>query len=103
MSVVRMLPLVLVFQVALAGPALRGDEESSLAADEAIVKGAGLRTDGPALLEFFAKLTLDAGDKATLQRLIEQLGDQSFRVREKASAELKKWGRSALPYLRRAT
>src|SRR5262249_51793622 len=72
------------------------------AADEATLKDAGLKTDGPALLDFFRKRTLSEADKAKLAGLVRKLGDPSFKMREQASASLLTAGRSALPFLRSA-
>src|SRR5262245_39220485 len=68
--------------------------------DEQLLRAAGLESDGPALLEFFRKQT---ADETTLQRsrvLIDRLGSDSFRVREKASRELATFGPAILPLLR---
>jgi hypothetical protein len=76
-----------------------------LAADEsaeAICKNAGQKTDGPSLLEYFKKRTASEAAKARLADLVTQLGDKSFRVREKASAELVAAGRMAVPFLQSA-
>jgi HEAT repeat protein len=71
-------------------------------ADEAVVKEAGLQTDGPALLDFFRKLTLGETDRARVLALIRDLGDDDFAVRQKASAGLLELGPVAQPLLREA-
>src|SRR5262245_50870499 len=101
MSVARMPLVAVVLPFWFINPT-SPDEQASLATDEALLKGAGLKTDGPALLEFFRKNTLHARERERLQQLVHQLGDPSFRVREQAAAELMKLGRIALPSLRRA-
>jgi HEAT repeat protein len=70
--------------------------------DEKLLKEAGARTDGPALVEFLrgrlpAEVTADK-----LATLVKQLGDDDFNVRDRASAELRALGVRALPALRRA-
>jgi HEAT repeat protein len=55
-----------------------------------------------ALMAFFRTRTLTEQDRARLQRLVRQLGDDAFDVREKAAAELRGAGVLALPYLRQA-
>jgi hypothetical protein len=72
------------------------------AEDEKLLKAAKLKTDGPALLEFLRKKVPAGSDMAKIKALIEQLGDDSFDVREKATAELIALGASALPLLRQA-
>jgi hypothetical protein len=77
-------------------------EDSPQAADEAICKDAGLRTDGSSLLEFFRSRTPSEDARAEWARRVRQLGDRSFRVRERASEQLVAAGRPALPLLREA-
>jgi HEAT repeat protein len=57
--------------------------------------------DGVALLDFFRQRTVHA-TPAELRRLVEQLGDDSFDVREQASQQLTAIGGPALPALARA-
>jgi HEAT repeat protein len=71
-------------------------------ADEAVLRGAGVATDGPGLLEFFRKRTLEEGAQKRMHRLIEQLGDEEFTVREQASRELVALGARARPLLQEA-
>ena len=66
----------------------RAAEPDSTAADEQTLKAANLGTDGPALLDFFRKRTPTEANVKRITLLIKQLGDDSFAVREKASAEL---------------
>jgi hypothetical protein len=72
------------------------------AADERVLKAAGVGIDGPALLAYLAKKADAKVDAKRLEKLIEQLGADAFEVREKASADLVAAGAAALPYLRRA-
>jgi hypothetical protein len=71
-------------------------------ADEQTLKAANLGTDGPALLEFFRSHTLTDADREQVRRLIGQLGDDDFDVREKASADLVKLGPKVMGLLRPA-
>src|SRR5439155_24686324 len=66
------------------------------------LKDAKLSTDGPALLDFFRKQTLKDADRDKIQALVRQLGDDSFDVREKASAGLVALGNGARPFLEKA-
>src|SRR5207244_579141 len=93
----RSATLILVIAVSRSAAA---DQEHPRAADEKLLQEAGLKTDGPALLDFFRKRTLSEADIAKLAEAVRQLGDNSFSVREKATAELVAAGRNALPSLR---
>src|SRR6516165_1535099 len=79
---------------------LRGDERK--AGDEALLKAAGLASDGPALLRFFQQRTPGEAEQARLAAHVRRLGAASFRERERATQELRAAGRSALPFLRAA-
>jgi HEAT repeat protein len=71
-------------------------------ADEALLKSAALGVDGPALLEFFRKRTVNARDEKLAADLVSDLGHADYAVREKATRQLKALGPAALPALRRA-
>jgi hypothetical protein len=71
-------------------------------ADEATLQAAKIATDGPALLDFFRRCTLAEADRHKIQALIDKLGDESYDVREQASAELVRLGPVAGPLLRQA-
>jgi hypothetical protein len=70
--------------------------------DEQTLQAAGIATDGRGLLDFFRKQTADEATRRRAQQLIEQLGSDSFTVREKASADLTALGSVVLPQLRQA-
>lgn len=72
------------------------------AADERLVKQAGLASDGPALLALLRANTPDDGTRARIKQLIGQLSDKSFGKREQASAELGGLGLKAAAALREA-
>ncbi|HTU20593.1 MAG TPA: hypothetical protein VMG10_21210 [Gemmataceae bacterium] len=71
-------------------------------AEEQILRTAGIATDGRALLDFFRHQTADAATCQRVLQLIEQLGDDSFLVREKASKDLADLGPATLRLLRQA-
>src|SRR5262249_50294182 len=79
------------------------NDADALAADETTLKEAHIAADGPSLLDFFRRRTLNTTDLTRIKELIAQLGDDSFDVRQNASAELKKIGPVAVPLLRQAT
>jgi PQQ-like domain len=85
--------------VLLAWTALLHGDDANRSADEATLKDAGYATDNPALLDFFRQRTLSDADRDRLARNVRKLGDASFVVREKASADLLAAGRSAVAFL----
>jgi HEAT repeat protein len=85
-----------VVALALAAAAARPADEG---ADERRLKQAGVATDDAGLLQFFRK---HSPDENAIRALIKKLGDDSFEVREQASADLTALGALAEPYLRAA-
>jgi hypothetical protein len=81
-----------------AGPAPAAPEQD----DETLLKAAKVGVDGPGLLEYFRRHTTAAAQRERIGGLIRQLGDDSFKVRQKASDDLAALGAAAAPYLRRA-
>lgn len=81
---------------------LPADDKSTVAYDEGVLKDAGVGTSGEALLEFFRKRTLSADDDTKLARTVGRLGDLSFAVRERATADLIGLGRVARKHLQTA-
>lgn len=82
---------------------LAAADSNSVADDEKTLKEAHQDTAGPALLEFLRKRTLGPSDRERLSTLINQLGNDSFDVREKASADLVAMGSVAVSALDNAT
>jgi hypothetical protein len=78
------------------------EDRDTVADDRELLRGAGLASDGPALLTSFRQRTLTDTDRPRIQALIRQLGDDDFAVREKASAALVRAGPSARPLLHEA-
>jgi hypothetical protein len=75
---------------------------SEIDTDEKTLQAVGIPTDGPGLLSFFHKQTVNDAARRQVRLLIEQLGADSFQVREKASADLIALGPVALQQLRQA-
>jgi hypothetical protein len=73
------------------------------AAEERALKDAKVATDTAGLLEFLRRQARREADRDKVKRLIKQLGDDDFEVREKATQELIQLGAAALPELRQAT
>jgi HEAT repeat protein len=61
-----------------------------------------LPTDGPGLLDFFRKRSLDHVDNELIAKLIEQLGDKKPESRDTSFRDLVSYGLTAVPLLRRA-
>lgn len=83
-------------------PAPPAGTSEEMAEAEAMLAGAGLKTDSGSLLTFFRQRTLTHDQLDKLGTAIQQLGDYSFAVREQASTYLVSAGRLALPFLRSA-
>jgi hypothetical protein len=94
----RLLPLVALMLLGLLAAAAEDADP-----DEKTLRDNKVATDGPGLLRFLRSRTLDDNDGEKLKALIRQLGNDSFREREKATAELLRYGRLALPFLRAGT
>src|ERR1700722_1447425 len=70
--------------------------------DEKLLKEAKIGVDGPDLLDFFRQHTTAPAQQEQILALIHQLGDDSFKMRRKASADLAALGPRAVSFLRRA-
>jgi hypothetical protein len=93
---------IAVLLAAFSLPGLRGAEAPDLQPDEQTLKAAGVGTDGPALLDYIRKRTLSDDERAKVAETVRRLGHNDFDEREKASEELFKAGRAALPFLEKA-
>ncbi|HTU89251.1 MAG TPA: HEAT repeat domain-containing protein [Gemmataceae bacterium] len=69
------------------------------ARDERILRAAGIATDDRSLLDFFRSQTADAATLRRARQLIEQLGSDSFPIRERAGDDLTALGPLVLPSL----
>jgi HEAT repeat protein len=70
--------------------------------DEKLLKDAKVGVEAADLLGYFRKHTLSAAEQDKIQGLIQQLGDDAFKVRQKAMTDLTALGANAVPLLRRA-
>ena len=77
-------------------------DKGPLAQDERALREAGVETTGPGLLAFFRQHIASDADTNTIRQLIKDLGDDSFKKRERASARLTAIGGRAVPLLRAA-
>ncbi len=100
------LPLLgafLVLTVAGTAPRAAQPMDTEIAADEALLRAGQVAVDGPGLVEFFRKqVAANDAEENQLEALVRQLADKSFRVRDRAAAELIEKGTKALPALRKA-
>lgn len=67
-----------------------------------ILKNVGLPTDGNSLLEYLRKQTYPEADEKKMEVLLRDLGDDDFKTRESASAQLIGLGKSAIVGLKQA-
>jgi hypothetical protein len=72
------------------------------ASDRQALLAAKVDVEGPALLEYLRKRTPSKETRDKIQTLVRQLGDRSYKVRTKASADLLAWGTAAAALLREA-
>ena len=86
MTPVRVTLAAIVLVFAMLAP-LSNAEEGTRGADEAALREAGLGSDGPALLDFFRKRTLDETDRSRLAATVRLLGHDAYSVRERASRD----------------
>jgi HEAT repeat protein len=70
--------------------------------DERLLRSAQIGTDGPALLNYFRQRTIGDADRQRIDGLIRRLGDPSYAVRERATADLIASGLPAIGPLRKA-
>src|SRR5262249_18896354 len=84
-------------------PAGAQTDSTSLTADKAALRAAGLDTDGPGLLAYVKKRTLVPAMRTRIAGLIKDLASEEFDEREKASEALVEIGLVARPQLRQAT
>lgn len=86
----------------LLGKRLLQSAQVDATADEAQLRQAGVGNDGPGLLAFFAKRSLDEKAQVHLKQLIGQLGARAWSARQKASKLLVEQGPAAVPFLKAA-
>jgi HEAT repeat protein len=98
----RLTLLVLCSLGVLPCRAADNDMVAEQAADEKLVRDAGVKPDDAGLLAFFKERTLGADDQRKLAALVRQLGDTDFGTREEATRLLVKRGTSAVPFLKPA-
>jgi hypothetical protein len=88
--------------VSVGGAPLQAANDELVAADEELLKKAGVGTDGGDLLAFLRQRTLTDADRERLALWIRQLGSDSFALRDRATSDILALGPPALPILERA-
>jgi HEAT repeat protein len=77
------------------------DDKAQVAEDEKLLRAGKVPADGPGLLQFFRDQVPTAAEQERIRGLAADLGHKTYRVREKAAADLVALGPRALPVLRR--
>jgi outer membrane protein assembly factor BamB len=75
-------------------------EQDSFKDDQKLLREAGLKGEGPDILDYFRKRTSKQPDKKVITDLVSQLGDEDFPTREKAFVSLMGMGAAALAGLK---
>jgi hypothetical protein len=88
--------LCLVAALTAAGP-------DAVSLDEQTLRAAKVGTDGPALVAYLRKRVVPDVDAGKVRELIQQLGDDDFLTRERASTALASLGDLAVPFLEQAS
>jgi HEAT repeat protein len=84
----------------LAGSSVPSNPELSQA--EKLLSDHAIGVDGPALLRYLSRQVLTPTDRDRVLKRIHELGDDNFRVRQEASADIIRVGAPALPILKKA-
>jgi HEAT repeat protein len=98
----RLVPVLLALVVGAAAVTASAADPPVSASDEQALKAAGLKANGPALLDFLRKRATGQADKEQLIGLVQALGDKDPVLRDKATGELISLGQAAVPALRQA-
>jgi HEAT repeat protein len=92
--------LLLIAVLSLRSPLASAPEPT--AADEALLREAGVSVEPAALLRLLRAYAPGQAEAGVIERLIASLGEADFERREKASRELVRLGQSAIDPLRKA-
>jgi hypothetical protein len=79
-------------------PARENPEDTDLKT----LRAAQVATDGPGLLDYFRRRTIGESERERIVALIQQLGDDSYAVRDRATSALSQYGLPAVGLLRQA-
>lgn len=85
------------------GPARTAFEAARQATEDAtLLHRAGVPTDGPGLVAFLRRQILTEADRQAVAERVRRLASPTFKVRDRAAAELTRSGPAVLPLLRQA-
>jgi HEAT repeat protein len=98
----RLAPVLLALVLGAAGLAAFAADPPVNPSDEQALKAAGLKANGPALLEFLRKRSAGQADADEVADLIKTLGNKDPILRDKAMGELVSLGQAVVPALRQA-
>lgn len=84
------------------GDSPSGPDDGILASDERFLAEARVDASAAGLIDFFRARSPTESDRRTFERLVSDLGDEEFAVRDRASRRLTERGAAALPALRAA-
>ncbi len=80
-------------------PQTPNSRQTKIAADEKILRDAGIGTDGKSLLQFFRDRTMTPEREAELRRLVNQLNSRRYVTRVRATEKLAKGNTLTLRFL----
>jgi len=103
--ILLLVPVVLLAQDKAGQPAASataGTEPGEAAAEEALLKEQGVPLEGAGLLDYVRQRLTSRVSEAEIRRLVEQLGDDTFAVREQAFRRLAELGAVARKFLQDA-
>ena len=100
----RLLPFFLLLGLVILGPFATSAQTGEISAseEEALLRRAGIGSDANSLLSFLQERARLGANPKHFEKLVRQLGSDSFEEREAASKFLAVSGREAIPGLRRA-
>src|SRR4051794_34267606 len=102
MRLTRLIPVLLALLLGVAGTSAPAVDPPVAPTDEQALKAAGLKADGPALLDFFRKRAAGRAEEEQIAGLIKALGEKDATLRDKAVGQLVSLGDVAVPSLRQA-
>ncbi len=98
----RLIPVLLALVLGAGSVSVIAAEPGVNPSDEQALKAAGLKVNGPALLDFLRKRVSGNADREHIADLISALGNKDPILRDKATGELISLGETAVPALRQA-
>src|SRR5262249_44526700 len=94
------LPIAAFLLLTVLAASICADDAEQLAADQQVLRQAGVEIEDATLLDYFRKRTLFDADMAKVKELVRKLGDEVFIVRNRATNDLVAMGATARLALR---